>query len=1059
MLLGRHETWGGERGTMKDTEETVEKAVEKARRTGELDLSGRGLRELPAPLADLTGLTTLNLEGNRLTVLPEFLAGLTRLRSLNLFGNRLTALPEFLGDLTELRSLDLAGNVLTALPDSIGGLACLTSLNLDECGLDALPDALADLRNLKTLSLAGSRFTALPDVLGALSGLTTLNLDQGQLTGLSDCLGGLTRLTALNLDGNQLTNLPALLGGLHGLTSLNLARNRIEVLPDSLSRLTGLTLLNLGKNRLRVLPDYVGTFTRLRTLDVTGNELTALPASLGDLSNLANLHLDGNPWNLPPEILRQGTAAVLAFLGARSSSDTVRLWRSKLLIVGEATVGKTSLFKRLTGGEYDRAEPQTHGVHVEDMMLEHPDTPEVRMRISTWDFGGQLEYRATQRFYLTERSLFVLVWNARARWRDGKLLAWLDSITARAPQAPVLVVATHVDDASAALLPDDLRSTYPSVVGIHQVDSRTRRGIDELREMIREFAARLPLMGVEWPRSWVRAVDAIQELPGVRASIGEVNDVLSAASVTRLDARETVIRAMHDLGDIVHFREDRELADTVVLKPTWLDGRITAVLDSDLVAGSGGVLSRAEARRLWGDRETGLIELLPRMMERFDLAYRVGDPDDSTDIALVVERLADARPEGVTKAWARAGAPEDSTEVGYAFRLRSRQAGIPSWFIARMHRHTMGLHWSRGVLLHDRDPENPAWALVEDDDSDQPTVSIRVRGRFPVHFLSVLTDGFKQIVQHRYEGLITTTLVYCTCRDAGEPCGYLFTFQQLMDEAHDTDPDSTHQVRCGRSKKKLDARRLLDGLPDTGISRSLQRVEAAVTEGRAGSLWVLETMRVLTASRRQAGVRCPSLFDVEILRRSWFGGRRVQVRLWCEWPYNGDSELGLAGGPHPLPPGEGEYTLTQLPDGVREFLPYLKILIAGLGVVAPMVTSSLFGATKEATEQLMRGLETGDKLLDAVPERWAEGEGAHLGRPDAPAHHGLLPAQFRELRRALEEIDPTTHWGGLSEAIRPEDQSIVYLCPEHYEALQYPYRPTTAPSPRGPAAAVPDTVG
>jgi internalin A len=38
-----------------------------------------------------------------------------------------------------------------------------------------------------------------------------------------------------------------------------------------------------------------------------------------------------------------------------------------------------------------------------------------------------------QRFYLTDRSLFLLVWNSRARAADGKVIAWLDAITARAP--------------------------------------------------------------------------------------------------------------------------------------------------------------------------------------------------------------------------------------------------------------------------------------------------------------------------------------------------------------------------------------------------------------------------------------------------------------------------------------------------------------------------------------------------------------------------------------------------------------------------------------------------
>ena len=91
---------------------------------------------------------------------------------------------------------------------------------------------------------------------------------------------------------------------------------------------------------------------------------------------------------------------------------------------------------------------------------------ESRWTLDVWDFGGQLEYRATQRFYLTDRSLFLLVWNSRARAADGKVTAWLDAITARAPGAPILLVATHGDEDSPATLPHDLPGRYPGIAAV-----------------------------------------------------------------------------------------------------------------------------------------------------------------------------------------------------------------------------------------------------------------------------------------------------------------------------------------------------------------------------------------------------------------------------------------------------------------------------------------------------------------------------------------------------------------------------------------------------------------
>ena len=61
------------------------------------------------------------------------------------------------------------------------------------------------------------------------------------------------------------------------------------------------------------------------------------------------------------------------------------------------------------------------------------------MRLSAWDFGGQQIYHATHQFFLTNRSLFLLLWSSRAGWEQGNLRYWLDIITARAPESPIVL--------------------------------------------------------------------------------------------------------------------------------------------------------------------------------------------------------------------------------------------------------------------------------------------------------------------------------------------------------------------------------------------------------------------------------------------------------------------------------------------------------------------------------------------------------------------------------------------------------------------------------------------
>ena len=1016
--------------------------IEEAHRTGatELNLRDIGLPELPESLRRLPGLQALNLSGNQWSVLPEWLGQLTALQDLDLSGCDLSVVPESLGRLAGLQNLNLSGCDLSVLPESLGLLTGLQDLNLSRNRLAALPASLGRLPALRRLDVSGNPLSVLPDWLGQLTSLRDLNVSGVGLSVLPDWLGQLTSLRDLNVSGVGLSALPDWLGRLTRLRDLNVSGNRLSVLPESLGQLVSLRTLELSGNRLSVLPPSLGHLTRLQDLNLSGNSLSVLPESFGRLTSLNVLRIAGNRLVHPPaEICARGTAAIVSYLQACEVEGTVRQWGSKILILGEATVGKTTLFKQLTGGPYDSREGQTHGIHIEHLRLDHPQAPDTVMELTAWDFGGQLEYRATQRFYLTNRSLFVLVWNARARYRDGKLIPWLDTIAARAPESPVLVVGTHADDATAATLPDNLGERYPQIVGVFQTDAHTGSGIKEVREAIREQAGRLPLMGASWPRSWADAARAVEALPGPAVSAAAMRGAMDKAGVGDPDAQAVIARALHDLGEIVHFADDVELSRLVVLWPAWLDERITQVLDSRPVAQARGVLSRAERRRLWNELDDlDMDERLVQMMERFDLAYRVGDRDESQDVALIVERLGEAPPPQAEASWERAGA--GTREVGVVFKLKSRQAGIPTWFIARMHRYSTRQHWSHGVLLHDRALPHESWALLVDDEREQPTVSLRVRGKAPAAFLHVLTEAFRSIVEGRYPGLIEKVLVPCQCREGvGGTCGHLFDLVDLQDEVDDQDTDG--KVRCQVSKTRIDAARMLYGLPGTDVARGLEQILSQLQREEKATLRVLTHVQALSQGRAQAGSICPSLFDVEDLSKtSVIHKRMIRLRLWCEWPYPGERD-GQPGGPHPLPGEAGVYTMTALPDGIRRYLPYLKAASAALGAIAPVITPSLFAAASELGDRIQQGLDTTEKFLDLA------GNGADVALASNLLGVGVsrpspTTADFRRLRAALQALDPDQQWGGLEAVNRPEDQNVIFVCAAHGRALKHPFDPS-----------------
>jgi internalin A len=979
---------------------------------------------------------TLDLEGLGLDELPESIGGLTQLTTLNLSGNNLTALPEWLGSLNRLSRLDLADNQLTSLPATLGNLRNLTALDIRFSALTVLPEWFGNLTSLVLLNLAGNRLSWLPASMRELVSLNTLNLYRNRFVVLPDCLANLKALTTLHLSGNQLSALPDWLGGLKELTSLNAADNHLTTIPESIGELRRLARLNLSSNQLTALPESLGNLKDLVTLDLRDNELIMVPACLGGLPRLVTLDLNENDTLKSPSRDERagGTAGVLTFLRALlEENGGEEQWLSKMLVVGEPEVGKTSVTKRLCGLDYDPDEPKTHGVHVDPLLLAHPARPGIEIQLNVWDFGGQLEYRATQRFYLTDRSLFLLVWNARRPWRDQHLEAWLDAITDAAPDSPIVVTATHSRGSTFDIDEGDLRRRYPRIAGFFRVDCDDPcGGIEELREEITKQAAALPLMGQRWPPKWTRAAQRLASEPSRYITLRHADGLMAGEGIDDAAARKRLLSILHDRGEVLHYPHDPELRETVVLKPAWVDEMIIRVLDSQEVIDRGGLLSRDHRAELWHDLDDpGLSEMLTALMEHFDLAYRVEAPDRE-EVALVVERLPAGRPAALAQQWESVLAIPDTRELRLTYALPTRQAGIPSWFIAREHRFSTGVAWARGALLWHRvadqtvPGEGRSFALVEDDDQAQPKIRLTVRGAEPHAFYSILDEGFTGIISKRYPGMEVHRLIPCICRS--QPCGYEFDYETAV-----LGLNRGKMLQCQRTLDDVDPRTLLMGIQPRPIETTLARIVAAISDTQASArriehaqLQVLDTVRDLLRYRDEQGALCPSIFTVTKRRR-----RNYELRLYCEQP----------DAPHPLPGDAGVYHFTGIPSWLRNYAPYLLIVLTGLRIALPLISPALGAIGQELTKAANAQLELSCKLLEDLASPSQELRNA-IDAPELQTNGRPRPdVDFAQLSAALHALDPNEEWGGLRQRQLPETGQVVYLCWTHRQGLRYPAAP------------------
>ncbi|MEI7728057.1 MAG: COR domain-containing protein [Verrucomicrobiota bacterium] len=682
--------------------EIAEAKIELARKSGarELNLSLLGLTELPASITQLSQVQELILFGNELTALPEPLGQLVQLTNLNLSSNQLAVLPAALGQFTQLQRLDLAGNNLTDLPEVLSHLTQLRILHLDGNNLTTFPETLGQLTQLEELHINENQLTMLPEFLGQLAQLQRLNLSGNQLTALPETLGQLAQLQRLSLRNNRLITLPETLGHLTKLTYLDLENNQLTAVPEALGQLTQLEELDLSNNRLTALPEALSQLTQLRTLELSNNQLPILPESLRNLKSLKGLYLHDNPkLGIPPEILgptwgdadeknKPANPASILDYYFRLRGGKRPLNEAKLILVGRGEVGKTCLVNRLVKNIFEPTD-KTEGIAISDWQV---NVGQDQVRMNIWDFGGQEIMHATHQFFLTDRSLYLLVLNGREGGEDLDAEYWLKLIASFGGDSPVIIVQNKIDQHSFDLNYRGLQAKYPQIRGYVKTDCRTPTGFAELESRIKQTLGEMTNVRASFPKAWFAIKDELAGMKVNYLSFDQFRATCARLGEGDSKSQEELAGFLHCLGVALNYKDDPRLRDTSVLKPRWVTEGIYRLLNASALAKQQGELILHDLSRFLLSEEypPEKHEFLLELMRKFHLCFAF---PDNQHRYLVPELLGKEEPD-LKKEFA----PEQCLNFEYHYDILPE--GLLPQFIVRSHIHSQGQpRWRTGVVL------------------------------------------------------------------------------------------------------------------------------------------------------------------------------------------------------------------------------------------------------------------------------------------------------------------------------------------------------------------------
>jgi internalin A len=537
-------------------------------------------------------------------------------------------------------------------------------------------------------------------------------------------------------------------------TTMDLSFKGLTLLPPEITELKNLTTFDISGNQLTSLPPEITELKNLTTLYIYNNQLTSLPPEITELdleiewerSRKPNtISLGENPLENPPiEIVKQGREAVINYF--KSLEDEKEpLNEVKVLLVGEGSAGKTSLVKRIFGEEVDGNEPQTQGINIRKRVVENGER---EIKANFWDFGGQEIMHATHQFFLSKRSLYILVLDGR---KDEKPEYWLKLIENFGGDSPVLVVINKIDENPAFELNRKfLQEKYPSIRGFYRLSCKSNEGVEEFSKALQEELTKVKHLEIKWPKSWFNVKNKLEKMcpncPLVEddddcehcnfIEYKEYKTMCNEEGIRTESEQNTLVGFLNDLGVILHFK-DIPLLNTHVLEPEWVTNAVYKIVNSKEIAESRGVLKPDDMLPVILKQSTERDFYYPpyqygffiSLMKKFELSY---DLDNSTVLLPASLEIQE---------------PNFEFEYNGALRFIIDYDFLPPSvmprFIVKMNRDIKDdLRWRTGVVLEDKNFNSSALIRA---DNEAKRISIYVNGKQKRDYFAVILQRFREI--------------------------------------------------------------------------------------------------------------------------------------------------------------------------------------------------------------------------------------------------------------------------------------------------------------------------
>jgi internalin A len=570
-----------------------------------------------------------------------------------------------------------------------------------------VPTTIVHLNKLEILYIWGNYISRLPKGFSQLKELKDLSLTMNLLSQFPGELLEITGLTRLELDNNNIKEVPGEISKLKKLQRLSLGNIKEKNIKDNEWYLEKLKKYAQQNNEISSLPGTIGQLENLEWLFLSNLQLSQLPPEIANLKKLKTnnvkniwdkgLALEDNRFDIAEEMYGKEPAELIQYL-LDLEKGKKPLHEAKIIFVGNGGVGKTSLVNRLKFDRFNEQESQTNGIVIEDWELPRGNH---RIKLHLWDFGGQQIMHASHKFFMTRRSVYVLVVEHRTEDKHGDtaLDYWLTLIRSYAGDSPIVVVLNKCEGETCIDLPKrQLKIQYPQIVDFVETSCKISRNIHKVREALICALSDMKHLDDKIPASYFAIKEKLQQInknfidfDHYKKICKDVDNGISE------NAMKGLVRLLNDLGTMLNIPEHRRLEETHVLNPGWLTNGVYQVITSTRLKENQGRLTFKEIAAILGDQRNKVEyrtrtaqNIIMDMMEHFKLCYPLPPPDIDCYLIPAVLPL-DSPPDLEWK-------PVDP--LRFQYKYKTLPSSITANFIVRVLPHKRGSdYWRSGIVI------------------------------------------------------------------------------------------------------------------------------------------------------------------------------------------------------------------------------------------------------------------------------------------------------------------------------------------------------------------------